>query len=194
MSNYSNVLEDTIFPSFIISCVPDVDLEELKKESYNIKNKHPSKNVSNQGGYQSPAFKDDEIEESEFKKLNQIIVKFCQDIVKNKNLTIKFKKSSWWININKSHHYNVIHSHGPTDLIGVFYITLPQNSGNLTLVRKDGMEYTNLYKNNEHNMMQVDFGAQPGRLYIIPGSIWHYVTSGENNDDRISVSYNINFE
>ena len=189
---YSNVMEDTIFPSFIYSCIPDVDLKELKKESYDISENYRSNQKTNINGYQSPTFTNDEINgQSEFKKLYECVKSFSQDFAKKKNLGLKLNRIGWWVNINKEYDYNLAHHHGNCDLIAVYYVKLPENSGDLVLLRKDGMEYTNLYRNVCHGNLNFKISSDVGRLYLLPSCLWHYVQANQSNEDRISVSFNI---
>jgi uncharacterized protein (TIGR02466 family) len=187
MGNYNQVLKDTIFPSFIWSCIPDVSLKELEKEVYEIKGNYESEQKSNMNGYQSPVFDNDDTRYNELNKLNDCLRNFSQDIAGNNG---SFKSSSWWININKAHDYNLVHTHYSADLIGIYYISIPEDSGTLTLLRKDGMEYSRLFRNSN----TFSLNADAGRLYIMPGCLWHYVTSNQTEEDRISVSFNIYFD
>ncbi len=194
MSDYSHVLEDTIFPSFIRSCVPNLDLTELKKECYSIQEREPSVQASNHGGYHSRTKKNmDGCENyNNLGKLIQTVKSFSQDTADHYDLNIDFLESYWWFNINKAYQYNFVHHHFRADLIGVFYASAPRDSGNLTIVRKDGSEYGRLYS-RAHNMLEIEIGAETGRLYLIPGHLWHYVKCNESQEDRISVSFNIYF-
>ena len=66
------------------------------------------------------------------------------------------------------------------------------NSGNLILMRNDGSDYTNLFK-NKPELKRIGIPAEIGRLYIMPGHLWHYVEPNESQEDRISIAYNIKF-
>jgi len=194
MANYTKVLEDTIFPSFIRSCVPDLDLNELKKDCYLIKQNEPSKQASNHGGYHSPAFKNDEVcdKYQNFTPLIHAARKFSQDTIDRYDFGIKFSSLYWWVNINKQYQYNIMHTHHRADLVGTFYVDFPENAGNLAVVRKDGSEYSSLYINSL-NMLELEITPEKGRFYLFPGHLWHYVKNNEGHDDRISIAFNIYF-
>ena len=96
----------------------------------------------------------------------------------------------YWCNINKCYNYNVMHSHGRADLIGIYYVQLPPNSGNLVLMRNDGSQYCDLYENRA-DMLEYIIEPEVGRLYVLPGHLWHYVTGSDSVRDRVSVSFNI---
>jgi len=80
--------------------------------------------------------------------------------------------------------------HGRSDLIALFYPKLPKNSGSMNILRNDGSVYTMLYINKGKDYgMKLD--ATPGRLYLIPGHLWHFVDVNESDEERMSVAYNL---
>lgn len=195
MSNYKNILENSIFKDFIISCEPDVSLDKLKQQAYSIKEQFPNgydkkKNKS----YMSPNFdKNNSCNQKEFKKLLKIVKEFSQNELNARNFNLKLNSYWWWLSINEPSGNMRIHSHGRADLIAIFHVSLPKNSGELQLVRNDGSSYGNLYK-NKPNENVINIKSSPGRLYIIPGHIWHLVTTNDSEEDRISVSFNLFFD
>ena len=194
MSKYNNVMADrNLFSSFIFSCHPEINLKEIKEEAYTIRKIFPSQNMSNNNGYHSPSF----IERSNYKNfdlLKEITEEFSMGVVNDLNLDLSLPKVSWWMNINKECQYNILHTHARADLIGVYYISAPENSGNLVLLRNDGSSYSHLYQNANAGNLSFTIPAEIGRLYIIPGHLWHYVRTSESQEDRISVSFNIHFD
>lgn len=194
MDNYSNVLEDIIFPSFIRSCEVNVNLEELEQEVYSIQKNNASVEASNYNGYHSPVCKEEDGHDN-YNNLTRLInstKEFSQNTADRYNLNLKFSNLYWWVNINKTYQYNVAHSHYRADLVGTFYLKSPENCGDLVILRKDGSEYGNLYFDRS-DMLTMHINPQRGRLYLIPGHLWHYVEASESHDDRISVSFNIYF-
>jgi len=195
MNKYNHVLvDDNLFSSFIVSCIPDVSLEEIKEESYAMQKNLESVNVSNNGGYQSPKFDGKKSNFKNFDLLEETVKNFARDVVNDRGLNLPFPSLCWWVNINKNCTYNVLHNHARADMIGIYYICTPENCGNLVLVRNDGTSYSNLYKNQYERNLNFMIPAESGRLYLIPGHIWHYVRTNESEDDRISVSFNIYFD
>jgi len=182
---YDHVIDKNIFPSFICSCIPDIDLEKYKTECYNIKESYPSDNISNQGGYHSPKFT-----ETKFEELRDIVSHFCNDLLCSKKFSLKVEEIEYWCNINKCHNYNVMHSHGRADLIGIYYVKVPPQSGEFVTLRNDGSQYCNLYE-NRGDMLEYVTEPEEGRLYVLPGHLWHYVTGSNSKEDRISISFNI---
>lgn len=189
MTRYGQVLENTIFPSFIRSCVPEVNLNNIIRECYQIQNNVPkSENCSNEGGYQSPGV----FTRSGYSlgQLYDIVKEFAQDTIDEHELKVNVERLYWWFNINKHSNYNVLHNHHRADLFAIFYPSVPENSGKLCLVRNDGSQYGNLYS-NVFGMLELELKPESGRLYLFPGHLWHYVTASQAIEDRISISFNL---
>ena len=52
------------------------------------------------------------------------------------------------------------------------------------------LSIASLYE-NRNDMLECVIEPEVGRLYILPGHLWHYVTGSNSNKDRISISFNI---
>ena len=182
---YDHVIDKNIFPSFVCSCIPQIDMMEVLEEVYQTQLNYKTENVSNEGGYHSPKFVG-----TKFLKLRNTVEEFCNDLLEQKGLGLKVQSIEYWCNINKSYNYNVMHNHGRADLIGIYYVMTPEKSGNLTILRNDGSQYCNLYANRK-DMLEYVIEPEVGRLYLLPGHLWHYVQASQNQKDRISISFNI---
>ena len=182
---YDNVIDENIFPSFVCSCIPQIDMMTQLEEAYDIQRQFPSETLSNEGGYHSPKFVG-----TKFLTLRDTVEEFSNDLLNRKGLGLSVSNIEYWCNINKSYNYNVMHSHGRADLIGIYYIQLPPNSGNLVVMRNDGSQYCDLYENRA-DMLEYIIEHEVGRLYVLPGHLWHYVTGSDSVRDRVSVSFNI---
>ena len=183
--------EQIIFTDFVTSIDIDVQLSYLKLETRLMQQEHEVASKSNIGGYQSPDFgylSPHKCEYHTFNELKDKCIASAQEYISNKyHKMISGKMFSWWCNVNAIGHFNQIHNHLRTDLVGVFYIKVPDNSGKLILIRNDGSQYTDMtQQENEYHISPV-----AGKLYLFPGHIWHYVEPNPINDDRISVSFNM---
>ena len=182
---YDYVVDKNIFPSFVCSCIPQIDMMAQLEEVYDIQRLYRSENLSNEGGYHSPKFVG-----TKFLKLRDTVEEFCNDLLQKKGLGLHVSNIEYWCNINKSYNYNVMHNHGRADLIGIYYVKLPPDSGNLVIMRNDGSQYCNVYQNRA-DMLEYTIEPEAGRLYVLPGHLWHYVTGSNSVMDRISISFNI---
>ena len=174
-----------LFSSFVASCRPQIDTMSVLEEVYQIQSKYPSEEISNEGGYHSPVFSG-----GHFIKLRDLVREFVDRVLEEREYDLRATKMEYWCNINKSHNYNVLHNHCRTDLIGLYYVKVPPKSGNFVAVRNDGSQYTNLY-NKRLDMLKYSVEPEEGQLYILPGHLWHYVTGNDSEEDRISISFNI---
>ena len=188
----NRVVVDEIFHDFIITVNLDHDLDSITEDAYALKYNYPSQSISNIGGWQSPVFGP----QCPTEILNTIpqsisnLQKDCWELC-NSITTGKFQKelrkdhNGWWVNINEKHHYNAIHHHGRTDLIAVAFIKTPPNSGKMIVARNDGSTYSQLYDDFQYSVP-----SEAGKLYILPGHVWHYVAESYSDEDRISISFN----
>jgi uncharacterized protein (TIGR02466 family) len=194
MNLYNQTFDTDIFPSFLRSCSPNIDLEILKQECYQVKEFFENTDNSNRSGYHSPSFTTEKsFEYEQFNQLNTLIgvaKVLAQDTLISKNLRSDVGELSFWVNINKSYNYNVMHSHGRADLIGIYYVSVPEDSGNFVILRNDGSQYCNLY-DGRSDLLELNLEPKQGRLYLMPGYLWHYVEANESMKDRISISFNV---
>jgi hypothetical protein len=40
-------------------------------------------------------------------------------------------------------------------------------------------------------LLELNLEPKQGRLYLMPGYLWHYVEANESMKDRISISFNV---
>lgn len=101
------------------------------------------------------------------------------------NRTLRLEVKELWGNINTYRDYNASHTHGGI-LSGVFYLKTPKNCGRLVFrdpaVRSDG-----------HIIRNKDYVINPEPLACIffPSWLEHYVEPNMSNEDRISLSFNL---
>ncbi len=180
----ANVSE--VFSDFIIDVEFDNDLKQLTDDVYKLKDQYPSQGYSNVGGWQSPGFSPQSQVPESLSKLQWDVYTFVHTVIGRRfHKSISKEQIGWWTSINEKHCYNSIHHHGRTDVIAIAYIKAQPNSGDLVVSRNDGSTYTGLDDDNTYSIP-----ANAGRLIVLPGHVWHYVNENNNDDDRISVSYN----
>jgi uncharacterized protein (TIGR02466 family) len=172
---------------------------ELIKLCYKQKDIDPvGVKYSNGGGWQSKS--DYILNSDEFnffiEDLNQNLNHCLYEqfrILEGKKLSI----GNCWINISKTHDYNLSHIHPLSILSGVFYIKCPPNCGNI-IFEQDSNDVLDLdYREDEIKKMTNMYSAYyhtpiEGRMLLFPSNLRHYVESNKSDDDRISISFNIN--
>ena len=189
-----------IFPSLILA-TEIKNFKGIKKDLiFWIKNYHITQDnhqVSGRNAWQSPT--DFFRKEKSFFKYKQIIEKSILTIMLSFS-DKKYRIKNIWINVNKPQGYNVAHTHPDSDLSGVFWINIPQNSG---VLRFESPNHFTQYKAIQHSNEKIknslnyyhDFWLQPteGKLIIFPSDIKHFVETNQSDEDRISISFNISF-
>jgi uncharacterized protein (TIGR02466 family) len=97
-------------------------------------------------------------------------------------------------NINPPGAYHVPHIH-EGDFTGVYYIKAPKDSGKLRLIYPHQCSSTarlqRLFKNIK---LEERIEPEEGVGYFFPTYLNHYVEENLSDDDRISISYNINIK
>lgn len=183
-----------LFPS----CVYEVELfehvEELKKFSFELKNKDKGRVFSNVGGWQSNSFS-----LNKFKKFKSILLNHLKIYGEYLNLdkTKKHEINQIWCNFNYYKDYNIPHLHLNSILSGVYYLTGNNKMGRLVFwhpsdlpeilwlnVKRD--EYT------VNNSITYNFFPKPGMLYIFPSWLRHSVEPNQTNEERISIAFDTN--
>tara|TARA_B100000003_G_scaffold104883_1_gene93916 strand:+ start:133 stop:702 length:570 start_codon:yes stop_codon:yes gene_type:complete len=122
------------------------------------------------------------------KTLDLHLSRYCSE----SGLSFKpYKISSSWMSLFKQDNYGHIHNHGGVDISGVYYFKTNQEDGKIfflcpTPSMESSFHYQDLANRWEHKPMV-------GKLLLFPGWLSHGIETNETKDDRISLSFNINF-
>lgn len=154
--------------------------------------KGQGRKASNVGGYQSFPF---QLQEKN-NKLSQVLLDIFSNLPCFKE-SIKFESSAW-ININKSGDSNQYHNHPATNLAGVLWIKIPENSGNIRFLSPYNFSaygeinsYADEFKKMTACYYDYVYKPKEGTMLIFPAHLVHKVEENTSNEDRISVSFNI---
>jgi len=178
-----------IFSSYLSINDFKFDIKKYKKEILNIKMKSKGRVVSNYGGWQSDEFKTVSKNFTDlFNKINEHI----KEIEKNLHLNNKLSLSSYWCNINYFGSFNRPHSHPGCVISGVYYVSIPKNSGSIVFLNKDlDIFYHDSIKNyNEYNSSTWTIEPKENQCILFPSYLKHYVEPNLNKKERISISFN----
>lgn len=97
------------------------------------------------------------------------LVKQCLDVA-----SILEPTKHVWFNVNGLGAHHNWHSHGGASVVGVFYVQVPEESGDIEF--KDAPSIT----------------PYPGLLLIFPAGLEHRVLPNKTNNPRVSMAFNIN--
>lgn len=186
MSAFNNVLNEFIFSSFVYSSELAVSNSKLITECYNKEKEDAGVANSNKGGYHSHLLEWDNPSYPELANLKSASLEFANHVWAELGARTAITKVQAWININKEHSYNVMHTHNNALLSGVFYVKIPPAStSNLILYRNDGAEYFN-------KIFGGDFAVSPveNRFFLFSPWLKHSVDINDTQEDRISIAFN----
>ena len=167
--------------------------DDLIDHVYKLKKQDPNGHIiSNRGGWQSKGFDlsfDGDV-------LHTTILEVLKSFFFIKNTTSMV--TSAWVNINSPGAYNVRHSHPESNISGVLWVKCPKDSGNIEFINPTAHQsYTEIEayidKFKEKNLAYQSYWFNPieGRMMIFPSHLEHEVTQNKSNEDRISISFNI---
>jgi len=169
----------------------NLDLDLIKKECQYIVEQSPSRTFSNRGGYQSHdlQFTTKGLIDME-KNITKKVKLFAKKILELQN---NIKLDNIWLNINKYKDYNVDHEHPGSIVSGVFYISVPKNSGEIAFIGN-----TKIYSYLNHKNYNINFNncatykvpVENNKLILFPSWLVHRVEPNFSNEDRISFSFN----
>lgn len=172
-----------LFPSTVWSVVLDLNLDELRKVVYNFSKTHPSETYTNIGGYQGHYF--------DYKLLNDSI---RDNIPRYKDPDLGDLYINSWVNINSKGCYNTRHSHADAGILlsGVYYVTVPENSGNILFCDPRPTVVHSFADSRYYKSYQI-YPIQPkeNMLLLFPCWLEHQVEPNNSNEDRISISFNL---
>ena len=100
-----------------------------------------------------------------------------------------------WVNINPIHAYNQIHTHDRFDLSGVYYAKVPErsnkDSGVIQFLNPGyrGGPYSDLF--NAMNPQVFTVRPSEGKLLVFPSAMPHWVTPNNEDEDRMSIAFNL---
>jgi uncharacterized protein (TIGR02466 family) len=157
-------------------------LNESKKENNSIKK-------SNIEGFQTQPLTDPIVSKQ--------LLHWSADLIKKEyvikpNIKIDMALNNFWINENYKHSYNISHTHPGAHLSGVYYLEIPENSGNI-FFEDFNKQFTNLYSFFEGEDFYCQYTVENcnNQLIIFPSNILHGVQKSLSNQPRISVSFNL---
>jgi len=160
---------------------------------------------SNEGGFQSRVIHSPNFDNIETSNLfNNVIYPAAGMVAKSWSLPSNMDRVAYWYNVNYKYSSNREHTHPRSFLSGVYYIKVPENSGNITFLRAssehDKLEF--IHEQISEKDLQIDnnrinsqhwYTPVEGMLILFPGHLSHFVRQNlttEVDDRRISLSFN----
>jgi uncharacterized protein (TIGR02466 family) len=196
MSN--NIFVDKWFSTPIWETQITMDNVALTNWAYSLQINYLGVQKSNKGGWQSVDLTNPP---DSFFILKNTINEILVDV--HKSMGLKSQYTSYinesWLNINPPGAYNSKHLHPRSLFSGVYYISIPEgDSGHIVFEREPLMlSYLPDYIVDQWNDMNsgiTSYLPKNGKLIIFPSWLLHWVEPNNTNKDRISLSFNTNYE
>ena len=188
---------DCHFPTPVWWTYLDIDNEYLLNFLYKLRASDPQgRNHSNNGGWQSQTFPANRIKnlaESVMLESNNCFKDYGYD----PNSKLIFGNA--WGNINKRGNTNQIHLHPGSFLSGVYYVKTNQNSGDISFYRDFNQQFiltsaTKILNPTKLNGTIVRYPVNTGKLLLFPSTLLHAVEESDDDEDRVSVSFNMSLK
>lgn len=196
----NNVFNTYLLPIQIVSgTIEEFDRDALLEWIYDYKERNPKNDTrSNRGGYQNvdkSFFNNDPTFVPHFDILKRAITSLAAEYRLIRQVYIQ----SAWININHKYCYNNTHKHPGSNLSGVLWVKIPENSGTFVFEAPatydlEIPEHTNVqYRNQIKLHGAYEIPPREGMMILFPSYLEHYVTMNESDEDRVSIAFNLGF-
>tara|TARA_B100000482_G_scaffold78052_1_gene55403 strand:- start:208 stop:783 length:576 start_codon:yes stop_codon:yes gene_type:complete len=185
--------QQIIFPTPLFEIeIPEIDNKKLSEDIYELRKSDKGMSKSNIGGWHSSTQhnKIDKI----FKPVIDNIIKILPDLPFNPKISNVYGLELW-ANINDRYSYNNAHTHPGSDLSGVYYVKVPKKDcGNINFIDpRPALSHGNSFIVERYTGGESTprFPIE-GNMYIFPSSLPHEVGMNRTDEDRISISFNLN--
>jgi uncharacterized protein (TIGR02466 family) len=185
-----------VFSSFVVSdTLTSIDNAELKKYAYDVKKSSPGVVRSNFYGWQSGAL----IKPNpEIQKLVNEILSRAESVKTECGLKSSARTfiNHLWININPKSGFNRPHIHTDCVMSGAYYVSVGPKKGDILFKNPaSNLQYhlQDQFVDNYNSVSSANWTITPkeGQLLLFPAWLEHYVEPNLNDEDRISISFNI---
>lgn len=129
-----------------------------------------------------------------FNSLFEQITPIANTVVKSWGLTVPIELKHFFINNDILNSYTPSHNHYGCVLSGVFYINVPENSGNITFERPDTQEcYFKGQELNPYSYTTFTLPPKENMLLLFPPFIKHRVELHKFKEHEIRVSISFDY-
>ena len=186
-----NIKQGDIFPTqfYSIDIFDAVENQKYKNFLLDLSKKDPGTTRSNRGGWQSDTFL---WKEETFKPLLEKTVHITQSIIKDiSSNQPEMVIRSMWGNINPKGGMNFTHVHPSGWMSGVYYIQLPEGAEGITFQDPRPARMMDFQRSCLISDEYFSHKPKVGELLLFPSWLPHFVLPNTTEQDRISISFNI---
>lgn len=165
----------TVHRKIACQSIVDLNAQIIKKFLLNQNNAEVKKSHLFEGRYENIYLTEQQIPELTF-LLNEAITQ-AKNILKIDNL-----RAGFWFNYMPPGSTTLIHSHDDYDelLSGVYYVKVPENSGNLIIHDKA----------DENSKDNIEITPKAGEFIFFKPDVRHEVSRNNSNEHRLSIGFN----
>jgi uncharacterized protein (TIGR02466 family) len=169
--------------------------KQVKEVLNNYKKNNYSRIISNVNGFQSILIEEEDFQKQSLDFFKDSILNFIKSFDPLCNFFIEL--NGIWINENFTGSLNSKHLHPQSNFSGVYYIKVPENSGDIIFYRDeilyDYLENYKIFNSSEFNISE-KIEIKEDDLILFPSFLNHSVEKNLNKDSRISVAFNFNLK
>jgi len=189
-----------LFPSPVIKIDTKPEFNDIRSDLINFcyserENSPIGIDRSNNGGWHSELL----LEKERFHKYKEFIEKYIEKSLEFfTNSGIEIVPSNYWININGINSINTEHNHPGSDISGCFWIKASEFSGSFRFTNPNAFIHNPLLKTfNFECKSQYYFSEKyffrpiEGEMILFPSNMNHCVFKNEDDNDRISIAFNL---
>ena len=106
----------------------------------------------------------------------------------------KYAITTSWMTITPKGHQSHIHSHGPSDISGVYYYKTNGQDGGIFFQNPNNriLERTRVFYDSAYK--HISYAPEVGKLLLFPGWLERGTAENKTDHERVSVSFNIIFD
>jgi len=153
--------------------------------------REPGVSKTNRGGWHSPSNMQDL---SEFAELTQRLYQMQYEIYQAEGLAGDPFLGNMWANINYPGSSNAIHMHPNCLWSGSYYVTVPENSGNIYFEDPRTPSLMTMPRRNQelpvNSRRMIESQPRAGRAIMFPAWLNHGVNENQSDQIRISIAFN----
>lgn len=186
-----NIKKGNLFPTdfYCANIFDDKENENYKNFLINLSKKFSGNKRSNRGGWQSDT---DLWNQEVFKPLLEKTTSITQSIIadvsqKRPQMVVR----SMWGNINPKGGMNFTHIHPSGWMSGVYYIQLPKDNNVITFEDPRPARMMDFQRSCLVKDEYFDYQVKVGDLILFPSWLPHFVLPNTSDENRISISFNI---
>ena len=108
-----------------------------------------------------------------------------------KGINLSYNYAASWMTLHKTGAFAHTHTHSYSDISGVYYFKTNGRDGSIYFENPVKSQVTGFITHRIDNRLY--FTPEVGKLILFPGWLDHGVDFNTTHDERVSVSFNINF-